>query len=68
MKIGEIDVVNSIVNLEHDVFVLQQALDFIATNNKGNLKSPTLIDVQKFKNNAIEMLQKKYPKMGIKKK
>ncbi len=67
MKIGEIDVPNSIVNLEHDVNVLQQAFNFIIANNT-NLLVPNEQEIEKFKKNAIEFLQKKYPNMGIKQK
>lgn len=65
MKIGEIDVPNSIVNLEHDVNVLQQAFNFIIANNP-NIRVPNAQQVEQFKKNAIEVLQKKYPNMGIK--
>lgn len=65
MKIGEIDVPNSIVNLEHDVNVLQQAINFLIANNQ-NLKAPNPQQIEEFKKNAISLLQKKYPNMGIK--
>ena len=65
MKIGEIDVPNSIVNLEHDVNVLQQVINFLIENNQ-NLKAPNLQEIEEFKKNAISLIQKKYPNMGIK--
>lgn len=67
MKIGDIDITNSIVNLEYDMNVLQQILNHIFKNN-SNIEAPTQKDVDKFKENAITMLNKKYPNMGIKKK
>ena len=67
MKIGDIDITNSILNLEHDVNVLQQALNYIMQNNPG-IKGPTQQEIEVFQSNAIEMLSKKYPNMGITKK
>jgi hypothetical protein len=66
MKIGDIDVTNSILNLEHDMNVLQQFLDKLIQNNPG-LKYPTNQDIESFRKNALQMLEKKYPNMGIKK-
>lgn len=66
MKIGDIDVTNSIINLEHDVNVLQQVLEYIIRNNP-TLKGPTQKEVNSMKDNALEILNKKYPNMGIKK-
>lgn len=67
MKIGDIDVTNSLLNLEHDVNVLQQILTHILQNNP-NLTSPTPDQIKQFQSNAVEMLKKKYPNMGISKK
>lgn len=66
MKIGDIDVTNSILNLEHDMNVLQQYLDKLIQNNP-NLKYPTKLDLEGFQKNALRMLEKKYPSMGVKK-
>lgn len=66
MKIGEIDVPNSIINLEFDVNVIQQVLNHLIENH-SNSKKLTKDDMERFKTNAIKMLQKKYPQMGIKK-
>jgi hypothetical protein len=67
MKIGDIDVTNSILNLEHDINVLQQVLNHLFQNNK-NLIGPSLDEIERFKENAVLTLQKKYPSMGITKK
>ncbi len=64
MRIGDIDVVNSILNLESDVRVLQQVLDFIMRNNP-NITKPTTDDILTFRNNAVSQLKEKYPNMGI---
>ena len=67
MKIGDRDVSNSIINLEHDVFLMQQLLNYILSNNSG-IKFPSKIELDKFENQTISMLQSKYPNMGIQKK
>jgi len=66
MKIGDIDVTNSILNLEYDVNVLQQLLNHVIQNNPG-LKFPSPADIVAFQENAVKILDKKYPNMGIKK-
>ncbi|MDC3299035.1 hypothetical protein OAV05_00300 [Flavobacteriaceae bacterium] len=66
MKIGDIDVTNTLLNLEHDVNVLQQVLNHIMKHNT-NVKGPTQKEIVVFQSNALEMLGKKYPNMGIKK-
>ncbi len=68
MKIGDIDVVNSIVNLENDLSVLQDIVSYIINQNRhANLKLPDHKDVEQFREIAVEKLKKKYPNMGIKK-
>jgi len=64
MKIGDVDVLKSIIQLEHDIMVLNQALDYITKKNR-ELNLPDKEDVQAFKKEAIRRLQKKYPNMGI---
>ena len=66
MKIGDIDVTNSLLNLESDMNVLQQVLNHILKNN-SNLNAPTGKEIEGFKSNALDMLGKKYPNMGFKK-
>ena len=60
MKIGDIDVTNSILNLEHDMNVLQQVLNHLYQKNP-NLIGPTDFDLAQFQENAIEGLKSKYP-------
>jgi hypothetical protein len=66
MKIGDIDVTNSILNLEHDMNVLNQILNHLYKNNT-NIKGPTIAEIKEFQKNAVETLKTKYPSMGIKK-
>ena len=67
MKIGDIDIINSIVNLENDMIVVKEVLNYILIHNT-NLNLPSQKDIETFKGKAIETLNKKYPNMGIKKK
>lgn len=64
MQIGDINVVESIVNLELRVQILERALDFISRNN-SNLKLPSQSDIDKFGNDALSELQRLYPNSGI---
>ncbi len=67
MKIGDIEIENSILSVEHDIIVIQMVLDYIMKNNPA-LARPTQQDIEEFKNIAITKLQMKYPNMGIRKK
>jgi len=67
MRIGDIDITNSILNLENDLRVIQQVLDYIVRTNP-NLKRPSVDDIAAFKRIAINQLREKYPNMGIEEK
>ena len=67
MKIGDIDVPNSILDLEHRLIVMEQYVNYIIQNNR-KLNQPNHVQFEQFRDNAISVLQKKYPSMGIKKK
>lgn len=67
MKIGDIDVANSLLNLESRVMIMDQMFKYIFENNP-NIKKPSPRIMEIFHNNAIGQLQKKYPTMNIKKK
>jgi hypothetical protein len=66
MKIGDIDVANSIVNIEYDVNVLQQFVNYLMQNNPS-LKLPTQEELNSFQETSVRTLNQKYPNMGIKK-
>lgn len=65
MKIGDIDVSNAIINLEHDVSVMQQYINFLVQKNPS-LIAPKATDMEEFKQVSLKKLNAKYPKMGIK--
>ena len=67
MKIGDIDVSDSIINLEHDVVFIKQILNYILSNNSG-IRFPPKSELEKFENETFSILQSKYPNMGIQKK
>lgn len=68
MQIGDINVVNSILNLENQISVLQQMMVFIIEKNKTNLIAPDSKDIEEFQAKSFQNLQKKYPNMGLNKK
>lgn len=65
MQIGDINVTNSILNLENQLSILQQTLTFIMEHNKETLKFPNIKVMEEFQVKAFQQLQKKYPNMGI---
>ncbi len=68
MQIGDMNVVESILNLERQMYVMQKMIGYIALHNKENLKAPTIKSIEEWNEEAIKELQRKYPKMDIKKK
>ena len=58
MKIGDINVPISILDLEHRVLVMEQLVQYIANNNQ-NLNLPSHSEYENFKEKALEILQKK---------
>lgn len=64
MKVGEIDVPGSIVNLEFRVGTLERIIEYISKNNTS-VKLPTPKELEDLRNEAIGELQKKYPNSGI---
>lgn len=64
MKLGDVDVLRSVLQLEQDVLVLQKAMAYITRNNR-NINMPSRLEIERFKDEATEKLKKKYPNMGI---
>jgi hypothetical protein len=67
MKIGDIEIENAILNLEHDMIVIQMYLDAIMEKNPS-IKRPTRAEIEEYKRIAIKRLQVKYPNMGVSQK
>ena len=67
VKIGSLDISNEIVELHFQVLRTQLLLEEIMRrNNLVNL--PDLREMVQIENKVIEILNKKFPDMGIKKK
>lgn len=67
VKIGNIDIANEIVELHFQVLRTQLLLEeIIRKNNIKNLPSPEEMNV--LENRVIDVLNKKFPDMGIKRK
>jgi|TARA_B110000114_G_scaffold148954_1_gene159214 hypothetical protein len=67
VKIGSLDISNEIVELHFQVLRTQLLLEEIMRrNNLVNL--PDLQEMVQIENKVIEILNKKFPDMGIKKK
>jgi uncharacterized protein YggE len=64
MKVGDLDVVEAIINNEIRLGVLERALDHISQNN-FSLNKPSQQDIERFRKQALADLQKKYPALGI---
>jgi len=67
VKIGNIDIANEIVELHFQVLRTQLLLEeIIRKNSIKNLPSPEEMNV--LENRVIDVLNKKFPDMGIKRK
>lgn len=64
MNIGEINVLQAIVELELRVGTLERGLDFISKNNP-KLVQPSQAQIERFREETIAQLQKVYPSLGI---
>jgi len=63
IKIGGINLAESIINLEYQLDRTQRILDWVVQQNK--LQTPSLADVEKIDEEALAKLVKKYPDAGI---
>jgi len=66
IQIGSVDIANEIVDLHYQMIRTQLLLDYVMKNN--TITKPDQTIMQSFDNQAIEILQKKFPDMGIQKK
>ncbi len=67
MQIGDLKVADAVLNLELQVNVLNQVVNYLINQNKDSLQHPNQKTIESFKEIAIQQLQVKYPNMGIKK-
>jgi hypothetical protein len=66
MQIGDINVANTLLNLQSKVMVLEQVLGYIMDKNP-NIDRPNQKTMELMESNALRQLQELYPNMGIKK-
>ena len=66
IKIGDVDIVKEIVDLNYQLLRTQLILEHILNNN-ANLNKLDSTSMKAIDDKAIETLQKKYPNMGISK-
>lgn len=64
MHIGEMNVLQAIIELELRVGTLERGLDFISKNN-SKLVQPSQTQIERFREETIAQLQKVYPSLGI---
>lgn len=64
MQIGDINIVDSIINLEISAQVHDNILSFILNNNYS-LTKPSDAQIKQFRTQAIANLNKRYPTLGI---
>jgi hypothetical protein len=67
IRIGDIDVANEIVEIHYQLVRTQLILDYLISRNQG-LQKPNQSDISSIDANALEMIQKRFPTMGIHKK
>ena len=67
IEIGDLNIANEIIELHYQVLRTQLMLDKLSSTNPS-LRLPDEAAMKDLENKAIEMLQKKFPNMGIKRK
>ncbi len=63
MIIGDLNVVNAIVNLEVQVIIQGKIIEMLAKSSSTTISQP---DVDRFRNQAQTEVSNKYPALGIK--
>jgi hypothetical protein len=67
IKIGDIDIANEVIELHYQLIRTQLLLEELLKNNP-NITAPTKDKALQIDNQAITLLQNKFPNMGIAKK
>jgi len=66
IQAGEMNLVQAIVEFEHRLGTLEKCYDHIVANN-FSLSKPNREQVEKFRQETLGELQKKYPSLGLQK-
>jgi hypothetical protein len=64
VSIGGVNVVESIIQLEHQLLKLSKIVEWIANNN-ANINVPNSELIQQFDEEALMQLKQKYPDAGV---
>jgi len=67
MQVGDLDVVNTIIDLQNRVMILEEVLGYIMQKN-SSIEKPNQKTIEMFEANALKRLQELYPNMGVQKK
>lgn len=67
IQIGDLNIANEIVELHFQILRTQLLLELILQRTTNGYK-PTQTDIKDIEDRAIEILNKKFPSMGITKK
>lgn len=65
IKVGGIDIANTVINNEMRIIVLEKIIEKLVSSSMSPSISNS--DIERFKEEAFEMLQEKYPSAGLKK-
>jgi hypothetical protein len=63
LKVGGIDLANSLIDAEFRISVLERIIEKLI--NQLGKQSLTQEDIERFKEDTLKQLQKKYPEAGI---
>lgn len=64
IQIGDVNIVDALVNAELRIGALERAFDFILKNNYS-LTKPSQQDIETFRKQSLADLQAKYPSLGL---
>nr|BDD44587.1 hypothetical protein 7 [bacterium] len=67
VKIGDINIAEQIIDLRFQILRLSKILEYIVNNNELNNK-PSPDDIKAIEEECLEILNKNFPNMGIKRK
>jgi hypothetical protein len=64
IQVGDVNIVNALVDAELRLGTLERAFDFVLQSN-FTMTKPSQQDIDNFRKQTIADLQKKYPSLGI---
>jgi hypothetical protein len=67
IQIGDLNLANEIIELHFQVLRTQMLLEKVV-HNSGNTYKPTPLEIREIEEKALQILNQKFPNMGITKK